>query len=510
MSVDVAIERINASRIRVLTDDLGIITDIYEYFKYQEPTFQKNRFTKWDGAVRLFNKVNQTLPYGLLQILLSLLNDRRLTYSVTGDIKQDIVKLERPDFTEWVDSLNLSNDTGEPLVPYDFQYEATYLGIRYSRLTILAATSAGKSLILYLLCRYYQEYKQAEGSTGKTLIVVPNITLVSQLARNFEEFSVINKWDANTNIHKIAEGASRMSKKPIFISTWQSLQNMDPEYFGLFSEVFVDECHLASGKSISAVCDASINANVRIGLTGTLKDTALHPLQVQGNFGPIKRVVTTKQLQDRGLASQTKVTRLILQYTTEERLLVASMNYRDEIDFLINHPGRNSVIKALSRSLKGNTLVLFSRKDKHQLIIEEQLLAIQDPSRKYLVINGDVSGDDREDITKLMDRETGITLLGSYVTMQAGVSIKNLHNLVFGHPSKSVIQILQSIGRMLRLHKSKTCAHIIDIVDDLSYRGNANTTLEHAQVRMGYYENEQHPVEDKTLFSKNGVFNSVR
>ena len=497
MHFDVKIERLNSSKIRLHLDDAGLLEDIYQFFKYEEPTFQKNRFTKWDGVVRLFNKTNQTLPYGLLQILLVFLKDRQHTYHVPDDIKSDISNLKQKDFESWVSELNLTRSNGDKLTPHDFQLEGAYLAIKYGRITLLAATSAGKSLILYLMSRYFQEYKVAEGSFGKTLIIVPNILLVSQLKTNFEEFSLKNGWNASEHIHLIAEGAERVSRKPIFISTWQSLQNMPAEYFEIFSEIFVDECHLASGKSITQICEASVNANVRIGLTGTLKNTALHPLAVQGNFGPIKRVVRTKELQDRGIAAKTQVTRIILRYPSDQRILVSEMSYQEEIDFLINHSGRNNVIKALCRTLKGNSLVLFSRKDKHQLIIEESLLALKDESRKYLVINGDVSGDDRRAITALMDKETGITLLGSYVTMQAGVSINNLHNLVFGHPSKSVIQILQSIGRMLRLHSSKEVAHIYDIVDDLAYRGNQNKTLSHADIRMGYYEEEQHPVKDR-------------
>ena len=56
-------------------------------------------------------------------------------------------------------------------------------------------------------------------------------------------------------------------------------------------------------------------------------------------------------------------------------------------------------------------------------------------------------------------------LVASFGTLSTGVSIKDLHNIVFMESFKSEQIIIQSIGRGLRLHKTKDSAVIFDIVD---------------------------------------------
>lgn len=98
------------------------------------------------------------------------------------------------------------------------------------------------------------------------------------------------------------------------------------------------------------------------------------------------------------------------------------------------------------------------------------------------------------------DEKSGVVLLASYGTCSTGISIKNLHNLVFCHPTKSLISVLQSIGRMLRTHSSKTQAQIYDLVDNLKIAGDyENYAIKHAVERFGYYSREQHKTNMKKV-----------
>lgn len=502
MACDLYIDRYNASYIRLLTEDAGILEDIYQFFRYKEPGFNpdnKWRKSKWDGEQRMFNKATGKLPYGLLQIVFQLCKMRGYTFELDPRFKNDITQITREELVEWIETLELTNAEGEPLVPYDYQIEAVYLSIRYNRMTLLAATSAGKSLIQYILIRYYDMLRQAGENKFKTLLLVPSIHLTHQMFNDFKDYSQKNGWDVHRWCHVISEGAQKVSGRPIYIATWQSIQKEDGDYYEQFGQILVDEAHQAKAKCIKTICENAINSFQKIGLTGTLQNNELHPLMVQGNFGPVQRIVTTKQLQDAGRAAQTQVTRMFLHYPIEDRNLVNTYNYQEEIEFLIGHEQRNKVIKSLAKTLKGNSLFLFDRKDKHQMRILEQLQNEDLGGKKVFVINGDVDGEDRVTIQKITEAETDVIILGSYGTMSTGVSIKHLHNLVFCHPVKSIIRVLQSIGRMIRLHKSKDIANIYDIVDDLETRGCKNTTLDHAEERHGYYIAEQHPVKEYHL-----------
>ncbi|CAL9976861.1 DNA helicase [Vibrio phage K469] len=99
--------------------------------------------------------------------------------------------------------------------------------------------------------------------------------------------------------------------------------------------------------------------------------------------------------------------------------------------------------------------------------------------------------------TKVVHKE-GAILLASYGCLSTGVSIKNLHNLVFCHPSKSIVRVLQSLGRLLRMHKSKKCAMIYDFVDNLKVEGgDANFSVKHAMKRHGFYMLKGHKLRMK-------------
>jgi superfamily II DNA or RNA helicase len=108
-------------------------------------------------------------------------------------------------------------------------------------------------------------------------------------------------------------------------------------------------------------------------------------------------------------------------------------------------------------------------------------------------IDGSISAADRESIRKAIEEEHNATLIASLGTTSTGVSINKLHHMIAASPSKSKIKVLQSIGRMLRLHEEKQehGAILYDIVDDLSYKSYQNFTLKHFLERVKIYDAEE-------------------
>ncbi len=494
---EIQIIPINAAFISVQTADEGIREDLYQYMRCSDPTFVKSTYSKWDGEVRFYDKKTGKISYGLLGTILTFCKERDYTIEIDPDLKRDISPVERPDVQEWVDNLKIM-DKDEVIKPYDYQVEGLYLSCKYSRMTLLAATSAGKSLLQYLIIRYNQK-----AVPGRILLVVPSINLVTQMYEDFKNYSSDDEWDVASNCHRVHEGISPYTNKSVVISTWQSLKDLPPDYFYQFSTLLGDECHLFSGASLESIGKNCINAYNRIGLTGTLKNNKMHPLQVQQHFGTIKRIVTTKQLQDAGRAAKTKITMFQIEHTTADRKKVAGMKYQEEMDFIMAHPYRNKLIKGLAKTLKGNSLFLFDRIEAHLEIIAEELRH-EMPGKRIMVITGNVENDDRQIIKAEMEAaENGgdIVLLASYGTLSTGVSIKQLHNLVFCHPSKSIIRVLQSIGRILRLHATKDIANVYDICDIFMYSGSVNYCMTHAGHRLQFYQSEQHPIFVKKLIA---------
>jgi superfamily II DNA or RNA helicase len=108
-------------------------------------------------------------------------------------------------------------------------------------------------------------------------------------------------------------------------------------------------------------------------------------------------------------------------------------------------------------------------------------------------IDGTVDVDSREYIIKSIELNDDAILVASLGTTSTGTNIKRLHHMIAASPSKSKIKVLQSIGRMLRLHKEKDekGAILYDIVDDLSVGKKQNFTLKHFIERCSIYDQEQ-------------------
>src|SRR5690606_1110701 len=123
-----------------------------------------------------------------------------------------------------------------PVTPRDYQEDAITVAIKRRRALLLSPTGSGKSLMIYGLVRHYNK---------KTLIIVPTISLVSQMVSDFKEYSKKDKsFNVDKMVHPIYGGKVKDTDKPIVVSTWQSLYKLPKEYFSKFEVVFGDEVHL--------------------------------------------------------------------------------------------------------------------------------------------------------------------------------------------------------------------------------------------------------------------------
>ena len=79
-------------------------------------------------------------------------------------------------------------------------------------------------------------------------------------------------------------------------------------------------------------------------------------------------------MQDKKQLADLKIYALILNYDNGSRQFVNSLNYQEEMDFLVSHEKRNKFIVNLASKLQGNTLCLFQYVEKHgQNLHQEQI-----------------------------------------------------------------------------------------------------------------------------------------
>jgi superfamily II DNA or RNA helicase len=464
--------------------DPSLRQELSEYFTFEVPGAKFNplyRNRMWDGKIRLFSYMTGEVYVGLVDYIES--------FALNNSYSIDFSKYERvgercsPDeIREFCLSLNLASQQ-KPIDIRDYQVDAIHKALEAGRKLLLSPTGSGKSLIIYSLMRWHL----ARGR--KQLIIVPTTSLVEQLYTDFADYSSSNGWDYEKHCHRIYSGAEKINEFAVTISTWQSLYKMPKKFFEEFDCIYGDEAHLFKAKSLSAIMNRCVNTPYRIGTTGTLDGTQTHKLVLEGLFGSVYKVTTTKALIQNKQLAELKIFCLILEYGDEARKIAKGFDYQQEMDFLVSNNARNKFIRNLALSSKGNTLVLFQYVEKHGKNLYDMIVE-KAGDRKVFFVYGGTDTQQREEVRALTEKENDAIIVASYGTYSAGVNIRNLHNIIFASPSKSRIRNLQSIGRGLRVSETKETCNLYDIGDDLSWKKKKNFTLQHMVERIKIYNEE--------------------
>ncbi|MDC0889127.1 DEAD/DEAH box helicase family protein [bacterium] len=463
----------NASQEQELREHFSFFVPGYRYM----PAFKRK---VWDGRVKLYNMVTKQMNVGLYHHLRKFCGDRFYPLQIVDNTKYGI-----PSQTNNVDHQSLIKTMKDWKMPFelrDYQYKAVTHGIENKRCLLLSPTGSGKSFIIYNLMRYVKEKKNVK----KTLIIVPTTSLVEQMYKDFEDYG----YDVETNCHRIYSGKDKKTDCPIIISTWQSIYKFGVDFFEQFEAIFGDEVHLFKAKSLSTMMDKCVNARYRYGTTGTLDGTETNKLVLEGLFGKVNTVTTTAQLQKDKQLAELDISVLLLRYHNDVCHWMNGKTYQEEIDYIVTNEQRNNFISKLTVDLKGNTLVMFQFVEKHGKVLVELIREAVEEGRKVFYVSGEVDASDREKIRGIVEKENDAIIVASLGTFSTGINIRNLHNIVFGTPSKSQVKVLQSIGRGLRQSDNGQVTKLYDIADDFHVKSHKNFTLKHSAERIRIYTKE--------------------
>lgn len=467
MSNQVIVSKVDECFMKVECDD-GLARDLYDFFSFTVPNAKfmpsyRNKY--WDGKVRLFSIKTRKIYIGLLPYVDEFCRERGFNFSGIEDVIGEKQRATE-ELHQFIEELNL------PFSPRDYQMEAFRTAVQYGRQLLLSPTASGKSLIIYMLARYYNK---------KTVIIVPTTSLVEQMAKDFVDYGY------EEPICKIYHG-QEVFDAPITITTWQSFSKAPKKVMQTFDMVVGDEAHLFKATTLKGILEKMKSTAIRIGTTGTLDGSEVHRLQLEGLFGPVKKVVSSSELMEKGTIAQINIDCVILCHTKMKK-----MSYQEEMDYLVSNEKRNMFILNLVKSLKGNTLVLFQFVEKHGVKLFD-MMSNADMGGNLHYVYGGTDTEDRESVREIVERNKEDTILASYGTFSTGINIKRIDNIVFASPSKSRIRNLQSIGRGLRKVEGKDSMRLFDIADDLGYQ---NYTLVHLKERINTYNEENFPYELK-------------
>lgn len=478
--MNTTITKIDEVWMRIDSDD-DTLMDIYEHFSFFVPNYQfmpAFKYSEWDGKIHLFDRATQRMEIGLLKRLLAFVGDADIDPKLTPPQELSLKEAE-----EFVKSLNLP----EHIEVDDYQYDAFLECVNNRRKFIISPTGSGKSLEIYLTANYlHQTYGY------KTLIIVPTTSLTTQMVEEFEEYN-----QGPVDSHSISAGVDKNVDATYTVSTWQSIGKIPSaqrkKWMNKFDVIIGDEGHTFNGKTLTQIMQQTDKVEYKFGFTGTLHDSKTDELQLNAMFGTIKQVVTTEELQERGRLTKINIKAIKFKYPTDMcQLMSKNKDYDKEIDFIEASTARLKKVGNLALSTNKNTLVLFRHIEHGDKIFEYVRTRT---NRRIFLINGSTKKKIRDEFRAIVEKEEDAIIIASYGVLSTGVNIKNLHYIIFASPYKSKIKVLQSIGRGLRLHASKSVLVLFDLVDDLSYRTKKNFGIKHYLERYKLYLSESFEVE---------------
>ena len=481
----IKIEKLDEVYVRVFSDG-SIEQELSDFFTYEYPGARftpQFRARLWDGKVRLYDQLRKTLYVGLVSYVEDFATQNGYAVEYVNQVSR-LNNISDKDIELFAKTLD-PQGRGKPIEIRDYQIEAVQTALAKERTLLLSPTASGKSFIIYTIMRWHLLAKR------KCIIIVPTTSLVEQLYADFEDYSSANKWEVDAHCQKLYSGFSKDFTKDVLITTWQSIYLQPKGWFKQFNVIFGDEAHQFKAKSLSTVMEKMTDIRYRVGTTGTLDNKKIHKLVLEGMFGRVHRVTTTKALMESQRLAQLNITCIVFKYKDEIRKGRKNNTYQEEMDWIVSCESRNKFIRNLAVKSKGNTLVLFQYVEKHGKVLYEMIKDKVHEDRKVFFVYGGTETSDRESIRHITEGESDAIIVASFGTFSTGINIPSIENVVFASPSKSKIRNLQSIGRGLRLKDGKESCNLYDLSDDLHWKSWKNHTLNHAAERYKTYAEEQ-------------------
>lgn len=346
------------TKIEVIEHSLNAeLSYLKRYFRKKSKAADFN--CRGDDCFDFFLSKQNTIPVGLWKEINNFSKETGIPVEIEGIDNLVSDTLDRSKYEDFVNSLysGIMTDRGEPFYPRDYQYEGAYRALKYEFCCEELATSAGKTSIFFTYLSYLKHIGEISPQS-KALLIVPNVSLVTQTEKAFHQYSNgLVEW----NIH-IVGGAKNGFKLEQFkecdllITTYQSLINLIPRCLdskltnllmkpvkkgkeedrqsevqsikkkiseaalldigSKFSTVCVDEAHKSRGNSIGQILEECKSAKYKLGLSGTLKIEEEYSdfFRMQERTGPLVMTLGAKFLMENDYSPDIKIKRVFLQY----------------------------------------------------------------------------------------------------------------------------------------------------------------------------------------------------
>lgn len=384
-----------------------------------------------------------------------------------------------------------------PFKPYKHQLKS-FLGMASKRNHLgIIATGGGKSLISFLIMLYLWK------NNKKVILVVPTIGLTSQMLADIKSY---NAPIGFLNDIKLIGGENKDKNlnTNIIISTWQSLRK-SMDNISEYDTILVDEAHQAKADVLQEILNQPVKQ--KIGMTGSMPIIEVDALALEQSLGQPTRYINAKQLMNLNLLTDTSIIAMYLTHPRKETR--SGLKYQAEVKMIRESQSRKKFIKKFLEKLNGVTVALYQitehGEDTFEALTDIRLTNKMKSDFELMknlnvfFMSGSTKGSVREQIRLYLNECETAVVIGQNNVLSTGINIPRLKNLVFLSSTKSYTQVLQSLGRVMRLHKEKgNNVYVFDMVDVFTYVRDTYS-LKHFFQRLTYYESEGHPVLEKEI-----------
>ena len=325
----------------------------------------------------------------------------------------------------------------------DYQEEAVsavldtnFLGIPWPRGIIHMATASGKTNVLAALAGGYGQVR--------VVILVHRQELLYQTAKVLAEV-------LGEDVGVIGDGRAVVER--VTVGMVQTLIDyLDEPFLQEVGVLLIDECHRLNAMTHLKVVQA-IPAYVRVGVSGTpFKSNDLaQKLRVLGTCGDVLYQKRADELVNEGFIAP-----VTIQYATVMTPNAERLSWPDAYErCIVDSEERNACIQQFVDESLEPTLVIVSR------LLHGELLARR---LECTFVSGAESSDFRQRVIQEMSAGMRRVLVASTI-FDEGLDVPNVSRLVLAAGGKSEIQLLQRIGRGMRVSTGKERLEVLDFLD---------------------------------------------
>lgn len=357
-------------------------------------------------------------------------------------------------------------------VPFELRYyqdEMHDLAIEHGRGVFESCVGSGKTRIMQEIVKTLEV---------NTLIVLPSSGLVEQTYRAF----LLSFGRKSVGKMTTASVKKNDKLKPIMFVTIQTLASLEKqklagEALRNIDAIFFDEFHHAGSASYTNLQAHMNHIYYRFGFTGTFARNDSKTFEMWSLLSNRLYYYPAYQAIEEGFLTPVELHIHALKGTPNK-------NYMKE--YHANYGASEELIRGIElivESIPDNeqTLILVDRKEKCGNVLFEHFTEL---GIDIVYISGD---DSKELITDTIeeynDKEIN-KLIGSSVIGE-GIDLNSCQHLILARGGKSPIQIVQAIGRAVRLSEGKDVSHIYDF-----YFENTKYLGKHCEQRVDTFQNQ--------------------